>query len=568
MTASFTFGIRSGSVGEILPAQLTVTSQTQPTSTSVRLTEIEITFDGGLRAIVMSHSDLSEPLASLENGKVEYFETKAQDSKYSTAVSSPTTPLSQRSFSTLAELTFLPGNKKVFLLNLIPRDSGEVKATQVILRIREESFYFDVGVKLPENNRRVYWWYTQGESLLQRKLHLEQHTSIAILPKPPKLQIELPTWRKTYYFNEMVYIAIRLRNEENEIADIQLHIHLNGVKAPRLNWSLEDSDEMDLEGRSLGQISPGESGEYVVSFHAPNATAEFSFQILADYVLIADPQTPITKSIKHGLQVIAPFEANYEFQPRIHPEPWPSYFNVDTIHTEESGSRGLKQNWSITIKIASFAAESLTINAVTLEVLDTTNCLLSALTTRTPIPTVGITIQPSVIYEHQFFLEIQKASLEDHRHATLTFNLDISWERSSPFPSGVPAISTLLVPPLTLAFGEPRLIATSSTSMTDISMINMTYTLENPSMHILTFSLSMEASEEFAFSGPKNSTVRLLPLSRNTIKYNIFPAKQGIWLKPSFKCLDLGFGKVLRCLAGKGCRIDRQRGLVIWAHAE
>ena len=366
----------------------------------------------------------------------------------------------------------------------------------------------------------------------------------------------------------MVYIIIRVTNEENDIANVQLHVRLAGNEAPNLTWSSEDLDESDLEGRSIGQILPGESREDVVSFHAPNARAEFSFQIRADYVLIADPQTPITKSIKHSLEIIAPFEANYDFQPRINPEPWPNYFSIGTIHDGESGLHGLKQNWSITAKIVSFATENLRIKTVTLTILDTTDDLMHALTAKTPIPATGITIQPNGIHEHQFFLEIQKASLEDHRHVTLAFNLNISWERSSPFPSGILTTSSLTVPPLTLSFGEPRLIATSSASTADPSMVNMTYILENPSMHVLTFNLAMEASEEFAFSGPKSSTVRLLPLSRKAIKYNIFPVKQGVWLKPTFKCLDLGFGKVLRCLAGEGCRVDRQRGLVIWAHAE
>ena len=40
-------------------------------------------------------------------------------------------------------------------------------------------------------------------------------------------------------------------------------------------------------------------------------------------------------------------------------------------------------------------------------------------------------------------------------------------------------------------------------------------------MHFLTFSLAMEASDQFAFSGPKLSKISLTPMSRRTVEYDL-----------------------------------------------
>jgi trafficking protein particle complex subunit 11 len=586
---------------------LTIISHAHTNSAPIVLSEIELSFDGGLKGVLISHSNETEPTSRSKDDNVQYFEVSSGDSNLSTALSSPRSPATPRSIPTLAELTFKPGMKKVFSVSLIPRDSGEVKATRAILSVREEAFFFDISIQLKESTTRTDWWILGETFLSRRKLDLEHHCSVTILPKPPKLQIELPTWSKMYYTDENVVILVQLKNEENDVADIRLHINLLGIGSPKLKWSTENPDEANLDGRSMGLLPPGAVKEETVSFRAPPEMVEYSFEVRADYVLVSDPNTPITKSIKEPLAIISAFEANYEFLPRVHSEPWPSYFNIDTIDKGPEDLQGLKQKWLATSKIASFATEPLIIKSTNLRVLDTKHSILSSLTETIEIPKEGLLIHPNDLLERTFVLEVRKSSLNDHKPATLTFQLDITWERvfSSTDPSHsihpsttttisaaaeekgeeeeeeeeaaaspttniiqMPTTNTLLVPPLTIPFGEPRLIATAQASTKNPTLINMTYTLENPSMHVLTFSLTMEASEEFALSGPKTTTTQLLPLSRRDVKYNILPTRQGVWIKPSFKCVDVGFGKVLRCLPGEGCRMDRQRGLLVWAVAE
>jgi len=98
-------------------------------------------------------------------------------------------------------------------------------------------------------------------------------------------------------------------------------------------------------------------------------------------------------------------------------------------------------------------------------------------------------------------------------------------------------------------------------------LIHLDYALENPTFHFLTFDLTMEASEDFAFSGPKFCAVNLLPLSRTNVRFNILPLVRGSWVSPGLKVLDRWFGKQLRIQPGEGVRTDK-KGVAIWVDEE
>lgn len=66
----------------------------------------------------------------------------------------------------------------------------------------------------------------------------------------------------------------------------------------------------------------------------------------------------------------------------------------------------------------------------------------------------------------------------------------------------------------------------------------MDYTLENPTSHFLMFDLTMEASEEFAISGPKLKSCNILPMSRQTVSYNLLPMMKGEWISPQLRVVD------------------------------
>ena len=91
--------------------------------------------------------------------------------------------------------------------------------------------------------------------------------------------------------------------------------------------------------------------------------------------------------------------------------------------------------------------------------------------------------------------------------------------------------------------------------------------VENSSTHFLTFNLVMEASEHFAFSGPKTTAVQVMPLSRHTVQYNLFAAKRGLWIQPQLVVIDTYFNKNLRVLPTGDMRSDK-KGLLVWVDAD
>lgn len=99
-------------------------------------------------------------------------------------------------------------------------------------------------------------------------------------------------------------------------------------------------------------------------------------------------------------------------------------------------------------------------------------------------------------------------------------------------------------------------------------MIHFDVTIENPSNHFLTFGLAMEPSEEFAFSGVKQSNLQLVPLSRRTMRYRLLPSVRGDWIGP-IRCIirDRYFQKVLKIAPTEGMKLDKD-GILLWVPLE
>jgi hypothetical protein len=92
----------------------------------------------------------------------------------------------------------------------------------------------------------------------------------------------------------------------------------------------------------------------------------------------------------------------------------------------------------------------------------------------------------------------------------------------------------------------------------------------------------MEANDDFAFQGPKHTTLSLVPFSRHELAYSLLVNGSheesgqsaesgrgpGRWVWPVLKVVDLYFQQTLRVLAaGPGVRVDPQRGIGVWVPA-
>jgi len=55
----------------------------------------------------------------------------------------------------------------------------------------------------------------------------------------------------------------------------------------------------------------------------------------------------------------------------------------------------------------------------------------------------------------------------------------------------------------------------------------------------------LDPNEEFAFSGPKVTTLHLVPMSRCVVEYIILPFAKVGWLRPVIRVVDIHFDKAL-----------------------
>lgn len=483
-------------------------------------------------------------------------------------------------------LTFAPGITKAVSFDIVPRESGSMEAISVTLCVEEPGFDFEIVVANSDLLRHKDMWVKSKVGLSKKGLGNENTGIVRILPRPPKMRIEIPSLRRSYFTDELVVLDVRVTNEEQTHADVSLNVRLLGHSemVPDINLVSEGtlSEEATQNGydqrvsnspgklysMAMGQLASAEMREIQISLQAESEAAEYSLEMNALYHLVSDSGTLITKTMETELVFVRPFESNYSLVPRIHLRPWPSYFNVDDGDaTSDSASKddveasGLYQNWSLTAKIASFGTEAITIENVRLGMLrepDDATCKIS--------PAVGSVqgeaiIMPAELQRRKFELEVQKHSLEDGQPTALNLHIEIRWRRESPLASST--TSYIAVPELVIPFGEPRVLAVAKHESHKIGLVHLDYTIENPSMYVLSFNLTMETSEEFAFSGAKARSLQLVPLSRHTVRYTVLPLVTRRWINLQFRAVDLHFNKTLKIHATEGLRSDA-KGTFIW----
>lgn len=571
--------------------QLAITSRAQPESTPIRLSEVKVVFEGGLRPIKLL-SDESASGSSTE--RVLILPVTLRDSVTSTdssVLQSPTNSLASVTGTT--DLSFQPSQTKAFDLTSIPREAGEARIASITLMIEEEKF--DLAYSITDQSQpESFWWQDTGKGPIRRRIGKDRDThACKILPKPPKIRLAIPNLREAYYTNERVALDISIQNEEDETADLSMDVRLFGHQesVAKLAWADEEISPESPEGdaadgspmgrarhslrRSIGTMESASTQNLSLVLSDTTDAFDYELELSVLYHLVSDPETPISKTLTVDLSFIRPFEANYEFLPRLHPQPWPNFFRVDEESGEESTSsppNGLQQKWCLNSKLVSFAPEPLVVEKVALVLLGISggaNCEISSETLLSPeAPVIAL----EELRESEFVLNIQKLSLEDRRSVSLNLALEIQWRRASSEDNSessttLSATTPLAIPRFLVPIGEPRILASVISSETIPGFIHLDYTLENPSLHFLTFSLTMEVSDQFAFSGPKSTTVQLVPLSRHTIRYNLLASKRGQWIQPQLVVIDTYFNKTLRILPTEGMRSDK-RGILVWVDAD
>jgi trafficking protein particle complex subunit 11 len=529
-----------------------------PTAAPVTMAEIKLNFEGSMKPLILRHS----PVADVPG-----------DHSRSVALSKITLgETSEGGRATLiggTSLSFWPGQTRAFEFSSALREAGDAKAVSATFFMSTDLFDLEYVHTFEQTNIPDVWW---GEKSVKKRIVRLNAAAITVLPKPPKLELRFLGLRDQYYTNEQIVLRLEVVNEEDADAIANLDVRLLGDGAPTVELHvaatpMDDADEQkgsELAGTPLGTIASGASTIVELSIPSVDLPAMYDISMKATYSLVSDLETPIYRSISMQLEVINPFEANYDFSPRIHLDPWPSLFTH--VEGEDDGTEirahGLAQKWCLTARYASFATDELIVEDVDVRILGMNGAIQCYTKKLATMPEDGLRVAPKSLEEAQFEVFTQKISLDDRGTATLDVSLAIKWRRDG---EGSTVNTTILaVPRLLVSSSEPRVLAAVSYSTKIPSMIHFDVTIENPSNHFLTFGITMEPSEKFAFSGVKQSTLQLVPLSRKAMRFRLLPGVRGEWVGP-IHCVirDRYFQKVLKIAPTEGMRLDKE-GILVW----
>ena len=566
VSATFNFEKSEGNVGEPLSSQIAVTSHARPGSRPITLSNLSFGFKGCLDEIQLLHSSDQATFgieSRLYNCTLEEQNSSGQKPRW----------------SGYADLTLSPGQTKTYSFPIIFREAGDVETAAYKFCISTGNFDLTVVTDSIPFDHSPKWWVSAGGVLKLRKLNTGSGAMVKVLPKPPKMEIRLPDVRDHYYTDEPVTLAMEIWNKEDEDTEAVLEVRLLGRSKDTLTYSWirdaaspmkevpapTDGDEVDLPGHAVGRLAEGEKTVEKIRFTAPSDPADYALEVRVLYHVLSDRDIPISKILIADLVFNSPFETSYELTPRVHPDPWPSYFALQEgeahAHVSSTDAFGIAQKWHLRAKIASFAEEDLELKDLAVETLAVHGGATCSITREFGV--IEHAMRPQEITEWSFDIECRKMNLEERRPTAVDTSLNILWQRAGDPQKNPTVMTTLPIPRIHIPSSEPRVLATAAPNASTPSLLHLDYTLENPTMHFLTFELSMEASEDFGFGGPKLRSLQILPMSRQTVRYNVYPLVEGRWISPALRVVDRYFNKTLKVQATDGMRLDK-KGISVW----
>lgn len=558
ISARFAFASKDAYVGEPLRCQLSVQSRAPSGSPPITLSEIALVIPAmkDIRIVHDGDSTGVRPHAQQD---------LALESKGNSLAAS-------------ANLIFQPGDLRVFDFHITFREAGIARLTETVLSVETNDFL--ISHKLSDErllSSQVAYAPSEG-GLVSRQLHREETTVVTVLPKPPKVEVILHGLQKQYYVGEPIQATVEFVNNETEAVRGTMHqraVALEEDVAIPSRWQGttgdvdSNTDQTELSSQSLEALESRASFKTTLRVDPLQEPLACTLTVDLDYVLESEPRTPLRKTVIVEMTFATPFEAKFNFGPLLNPDPWPSYFDPTAEDTEQQPS-GVSQRWKFGALMRSIATETVVVKAVELnpdQVANEASCKVSDIE-RPGEETVGANSK----FDRGFEILTQKFSLDDRRPTLLDLSLAISWSRES----GAQVFTTIVpMRRLTVPSSEPRVLCTVAASDGSSADAVLHYHLENPSTHFLTFALTMDASQEFAFGGPKYRTLSLAPLSRLRVEYQLrlydhgsAPAaakEDGRWVSPSLQVVDSYYQKTLRVLAaGPGVKTEAQSGLAVW----
>jgi hypothetical protein len=535
------FQVEESFVGEVVNCQLTLRYNATP----------------GSKAIVFEHLVVS--FGESQHVKIRH---KSADSSAEHTVSF----LIQTSTQGLADLSFEPLQTRSITIPVTLREAQLLAVSQVELYLTSSQYHLTYITSLEAMTPSQHW-YLQSDSNVESILlpHWDLQL-LNVLPKPPKMEIIMHDFHDQYCADELICFPVELINRETDSVHASVAPKVIGLGGETLQMGWNAIEDADLV-QTITAMPPGQSTTLMLYIRAPKHASSFTLTLDVRYTLESNAHEALVKSHTAELTFVTPFDASFTLGALLHPDPWPSLFNPNSVGAAEQ-SDGIIQLWKLTSQVSLIADRALYIQKTEVLVEAVSNAASCKVLQGSSASSQELLASGAVI-SPEFQLTTQKDSLDDRRHTYLTLNLVITWTRQE--GSDQVAQTVIPIPRLSIPASEPRVLCTVADSILSNTDLTLLYTLENPSSHFLTFALTMEASEDFAFSGAKYRTLSLAPLSRHRIEYHIVlhdppdAGGAGSIIMPNLQVVDSYYQKNLRIQPGmERVRLDDKRNLCVW----
>ncbi|KAK5675092.1 hypothetical protein LTS10_012166 [Elasticomyces elasticus] len=542
LAVRFAFRDHETHVGDRIECQLALSSQAAPT---LRLSQITMTLSNG-KTITITHT----PERAVADRSAISDLTDVQET-------------ADGSLMLEADLQTSPNALRVYSFKLGFREAGVLRLQRLSLKLSDERFSIEHVYSDTSLVRGGSWYVLDNAFLDERPLPRAETTVVMVHPKPPKMRMTVHGLRKQHYLGETMSLDIELVNDETEPVDITAVASAEhpGGNPVALRWQGQNDERREL---AVGKLDASATHKVSLQLIAPHEPTMCVLTLGVGYFLLSDTGTPLSKTTTIEISVIAPFEAKFNFGPLLHSDVWPSYF-APPLLTDPPQSEGIPQKWRLGSLLRSAAADTLLVHAFRLAKAG-------------ELPGAECTIQDPPMFEkrllepeHDTRIESEfvttKISFDDRRPTNMEFTLHLDWSRDA--DSEIVTVN-LVVPRLNLPSSEPRVLCTTLQKDSSNHNLTLQYHIENPSGHFLTFALTMEANEDFAFSGPKFRTLSVAPISRVCVQYRLLVhgvddgEESDRWISPVLQVVDSYYNKALRVHSGgPRVKIDEKGSLSV-----
>jgi hypothetical protein len=541
MIIASAFQVEESFVGEVVNCQLTLDYNAAPGSEAIVLDHLIISF-GETQRVTIRHKS-GEP----SRGHTVSYLTKTSTEGF-------------------ADLSFEPLQKRSITIPVPLREALLLVVSQVELHILSSKYHMSYNTSL-EAIKPSQHWYLQSDGNVESILlpHWDLQL-LNVLPKPPKMEIIVHDFHDQYCTDELICLPIELINGETDSVHASVAPKVIGVGGETLQMGWNSIEDADLV-QTITAMTSGQSTSLMFYIRAPKDASLFTLTLDIRYTLESNANEALVKSHTAELTFVAPFTASFTLGALLHPHSWPSLFNPNSVGAAAQPD-GILQMWKLTSQVSLTADRALYIQKI--EVL--VEAVSNAASCKVLHDSSGFTqesLASGAVISPEFRLTTQKDSLDDRRNTYLTLNLAVSWARQK--ESNQSAQTVIPIPRLSIPASEPRVLCTVADPILPNTDLTLQYTLENPSSHFLTFALTMEASEDFAFSGAKYRTLSLAPLSRHCVEYHIVlhdppeAGRAGSIIMPNLQVVDSYYQKNLRIQPGmERVRLDDKGNLCVW----